>query len=183
MTEESNTPENGPTEGSAELNLDDHDKPLHKEFQKPNLEGQITTITGTRAVLYDEVKETQNKDRKFKNVGLKVFYNIKELQNWPKDVDVPEELFENYAGIRQYLTKDGKLEDPTLHTEGETAVANLLRKYAEMVDKDPQEISLKEFAEGLHGKRVKLEHTKGTAFGKKYSKNVISEFINPEESE
>jgi len=166
MTEEQTTIA---TEGAEEQTeaLDDSQftTPLKQEYTKPNLDGEVVTIHAKTGLIQNinEIKTSKDGSRRYKPVILRVYSE--------------EGTYENYGGIRRYEQEDKTFGEPTIWIKGTNNSAKLLRMWCQAVGKNPEEVSIHEFVDGLRGMKARLKHVIVSAFDKEYPKNIIEEFV------
>ena len=149
---------------TTEISLNEiSDKKLGETFEKQNMDGQVVTITDVKLERSSEVLKTQN-DKPYHPVMFKVFYG--------------DGVYENYGGVKSYIINEGKtIMPPTIWTQGDSASAVLFRNWLSAVGKKEEDVSMKDFFNGLTGKTAKLKATIEKFRGKEYQKNVIAEFL------
>jgi len=134
--------------------------------EKQVLDGLTVTIKDVQlSIMEGEEKTTKKGTQTYRSVMCYVFY------------DDESESRENYGGIRQYKEKDGSWGEPVIWLGGTNRAVKLFKLWCAKTGKNPEEVSMKEFAKGLIGMSGKIK-TKTVEFGdKEYTKNLIEEFI------
>jgi len=68
-------------------------------------------------------------------------------------------------------------DDESLEDNMTSSLAKLRNKYCKFVKKSPKDVSNKEFAQGLVGKKVSLKKESGKYQGRKWAKLVVDKFV------
>lgn len=153
--------------------------------EKVEADGKILTIIDTGYTNIKNKDENGNFIPPTKTLsGEGDFYPIK-LRVLFEDEE-GNRIVEYYPSVKVWCDKDGNLRKtkdgkiiPMISRPNvsNSAVAKLFKLYAEFVGKEVDEISDKEFREGLIGKKVKIKITTGEFAKRKWFRNDIKEFI------
>lgn len=113
-----------------------------------------------------EWQKAKYSDVYYKGCMLTVFYNVEKQQEF-------------YSGVRVFKQKDGKYSHPTIRKDGKTQAGKLYKIYAEFKNKEPTDVSLKEFMAFLNSKPtavIKAEDFTNPEDETTVTKNIIGSF-------
>lgn len=110
---------------------------------------------------------TKSKKLRFKPCTLRVYFDHEGQQ-------------EVYSGIKVIERLSGKYSHPSIYKDGQSQVAEMFKKYADLVNKNPNRLTLKDFFTFLESKSFKcLMETKDVENPDKKElirKNFVKEF-------
>ena len=137
------------------------DGKIGEKQEKPHLNGKEVTVTDVKLEASQEIAITKTK-KEYRAILFKVFYD--------------EEYYENYGGFRQY--KNGDTFSPVTIWDKSQAAANMLfEKWLDKVGKKREDVSYKDFIDGLKGMKAKLIEVNVMYQGNTTHKNIIGDFL------
>ena len=153
-----------------EFNLSDlDDKPVGEKYERANLDGQVVAIKKVSLTLPADAKIEASMDGQynFKMFEFMVHYNTENKDR------------ERYSGCKSWLDKKtGNWSKPIIGLKGKNQATKLFKAYAAFRNKEPTEVSMREFFGYLNSSpKVKLAHTAIEYSGETYHKNMIVEFV------
>ena len=155
-------------QAGQEVNINDlSDKKFGESVPKPHLDGKVAVISNVKLTTGDiELTKSGKKKRK---LPLVLTYKT----------DDGSEAYESYGGINRFIGADGSEGEPTLYVEGTNTGANLIKAWCNHLNKKVEDVSLKEFLNGLQGARVRLKEIQvNNPFKNEMThKNVIEVFL------
>ncbi|HEU04060.1 MAG TPA: hypothetical protein ENH95_02935 [Nitrosopumilus sp.] len=138
------------------------DRKTTEKRPKPNLGGQEFTIQDVNLFIMPEEKLAK-KGTKYKDVLFRVHYD--------------QENYEHYGGVKAFKQNDGEYGPPVIYVEGSSAASQLFKLWLTKVGKTVDDVSFKEFFQGLKGLKVKIVSVATTFQGKGFQKNSIGSFL------
>ena len=152
-----------PEENIPHINVEElGNQKIGEGFEKPDLNGKEVTILKGELIPTNEVKKVRDGSKEYRPVIFKVYYD--------------EQNFEYYGGLRQFQTQSGWGE-PTFDPNANCAVAKLFRLWIAKMNLKTEQVSRKEFFQGLKGMKARLRNTTVQFQGKDFKKNVIESFV------
>jgi len=137
------------------------DNKIGDKKEKPHLNGREITITDVKLEAATEIATTKS-GKSYRAVLFKVFYG--------------NDTYENYGGFRQY--KNGDVFSPvTIWNESKASGNILFNKWLDKVGKKREEVSYKDFVDGLKGMKAKLIEVNVMYQGNTTHKNIVDKFM------
>ncbi len=143
-----------------------------KKYNRVLLDGQTVTILRAQIFLAD----TTQPPKEAMNDKTKKYYPCNFIVSYQTD----NQDREYYSGVIQHINRNGQLSEPNFWYEGaENQAANLWKAVAKFKNKDPKELSAREFMAFLNNKPKAVIKTYDIKFkGVVTKKNLVEHFIN-----
>ena len=144
------------------------DKKIGQTVEKPHLDGKTATISKVELSATGDIRTSKDGTKKQETILCKVYYQIDGAK---------EDAYENYGGVSRFVREDGSKSEPTIWTDGKNAAAKLFKKWLLKVNKNAEDVSLKEFFKGLQGMKVMLKEEQVAYQGDISYKNIVEIFL------
>ena len=137
------------------------DGKIGEKKEKPHLHNKEIVVEDVKLEAATEISTTKS-GKQYRAIFFKVFYG--------------DDTYENYGGFRQY--KNGEDFSPvTIWGESKAAANILMEKWLDKVGKKREDVSYKDFIDGLKGMKAKLIEVNVMYQGNTTHKNIIGEFL------
>ena len=144
------------------------DSKIGEKIEKPHLDGKEILISDVELTPTGTIINTRDGKQRQETILFKVHY---------KSIDDKADSYENYGGVSRFLRPDGSKSEPTIWTKGNNAAANLFRAWLVKRNKKAEDVSFKEFFQGLRGLRARLKEVQVQYQGQMFHKNIIEQFL------